>query len=156
MLTCLTVSSYVAMKMSSCLTVPVSLTAEMCTSLTRSVWQWKCHCIWFSVLLQQSTTNVVVVGGQQPAQTIIVERWVYYRPSYLRSYLGVWSLPCETKKSMLAGKHNEIWARKTYNTSYFPACPPKGGRGCLMSPPCLKSQGCHLIPLCYLLSCSSA
>ena len=29
-------------------------------------------------------------------------------------------------------------------------------RGCLMSPPCLESQGCHLIPLCYLLSCSSA
>ncbi|WP_419614080.1 hypothetical protein, partial [Thiolapillus sp.] len=36
------------------------------------------------------------------------------------------------------------------------AVPPKGGRGCLMSPPCLESQGCHLIPLCYLLSCSSA
>ena len=34
--------------------------------------------------------------------------------------------------------------------------PPKGGRGCLMSPPCLESLGCHLIPLCYLLSCSSA
>ena len=34
--------------------------------------------------------------------------------------------------------------------------PPKGGRGYLMSPPCLESQGCHLIPLCYLLSCSSA
>ena len=34
--------------------------------------------------------------------------------------------------------------------------PPKGGGGCLMSPPCLESQGCHLIPLCYLLSCSSA
>ena len=33
--------------------------------------------------------------------------------------------------------------------------PPKGGRGCIMSPPCLESEGCHLIPLCYLLSCSS-
>ena len=33
-------------------------------------------------------------------------------------------------------------------------CPtPKGGRGCLMSSPCLESQGCHLIPLSYLLSC---
>ena len=43
---------------------------------------------------------------------------------------------------------------------FLPLCtsrtPPKGGRGCLMSPPCLESQGCHLIPLCYLLSCSSA
>ena len=29
---------------------------------------------------------------------------------------------------------------------------PKGGRGCLMSPSCLESQGCHLIPLSYLLS----
>ena len=34
--------------------------------------------------------------------------------------------------------------------------PPKGGQGCLMSPPCLKSQGCHLIPLYYPLTCSSA
>ena len=32
----------------------------------------------------------------------------------------------------------------------------KGGQGCLMSPPCLESQGCHLIPLCCLLSRSSA
>ena len=31
-----------------------------------------------------------------------------------------------------------------------------GGRGCLMSPPCLESQGCHLIPLYNLFSCSSA
>ena len=30
--------------------------------------------------------------------------------------------------------------------------PLKGGHGCLMSAPCLESQGCHLIPLCYLLS----
>ena len=29
---------------------------------------------------------------------------------------------------------------------------PKGGRGCLMSVSCLESQGCHLIPLSYLLS----
>ena len=45
---------------------------------------------------------------------------------------------------------------------YVPALPSpstlprKGGRGCLMSPPCLESQGCHLIPLCYLVSCASA
>ena len=25
--------------------------------------------------------------------------------------------------------------------------------GCLMSPSCLESQGCHLIPLSYLISC---
>ena len=30
--------------------------------------------------------------------------------------------------------------------------PPKGGRGCLMSSPCLESQGCHLIPLSFFLS----
>ena len=30
--------------------------------------------------------------------------------------------------------------------------PPKGGQGCLMSPPFLESQGCHLIPLYNLLS----
>ena len=28
-----------------------------------------------------------------------------------------------------------------------------GGWGCLMSPSCLESQGHHLIPLSYLLSC---
>ena len=33
---------------------------------------------------------------------------------------------------------------------------PEEGRGCLMPPPCLESQGCHLISLYYLLSCSSA
>ena len=38
--------------------------------------------------------------------------------------------------------------------AFFP--PPKGGLGCLMSPLCLESQGCHLIPLYYLLSRSSA
>ena len=32
--------------------------------------------------------------------------------------------------------------------------PSKGGRECLMFPPCLESQGCHLIPLCYLLQSS--
>ena len=31
--------------------------------------------------------------------------------------------------------------------------PPKGGWGCLLSLSCLESQGCHLIPLSYLLSC---
>ena len=31
--------------------------------------------------------------------------------------------------------------------------PPTVGRGCLMSPSCLESQGCRLIPLSYLLSC---
>ena len=30
----------------------------------------------------------------------------------------------------------------------------KGGRVCLMSSPCLESQGCHLIPIYCLLSCS--
>ena len=33
---------------------------------------------------------------------------------------------------------------------------PKGGRERLMFPPCLESQGCHLVPLYYLPSCSSA
>ena len=31
--------------------------------------------------------------------------------------------------------------------------PQKGGQGCLMSTSWLESQGCHLIPLSYLLSC---
>ena len=34
--------------------------------------------------------------------------------------------------------------------------PPKGGWRCLMSSPCPRSQGCHLIPHRYLLPHSSA
>ena len=34
-----------------------------------------------------------------------------------------------------------------------PLLSPEGGQGCLMSPSCLESQGCHLTPLSYLLSC---
>ena len=35
-----------------------------------------------------------------------------------------------------------------------PAVMQKGGRGCLISPSCLKSQGYHLIPLSYRVSSS--
>ena len=34
--------------------------------------------------------------------------------------------------------------------------PRREAEECLMSPPCLEYQGCHLVPLYYLLSCSSA
>ena len=33
---------------------------------------------------------------------------------------------------------------------------PKGDWGCLMSLSCVESQGCHWVPLSYLLSCFSA
>ena len=39
---------------------------------------------------------------------------------------------------------------------YFVCLVPKGGLGFLMSPPCLESQGCQLIPRCHPLSCYSA
>ena len=35
---------------------------------------------------------------------------------------------------------------------YIYLSPLKGGRGCLMSPLCRESQGCHMISLSYLLS----
>ena len=56
--------------------------------------------------------------------------------------------------------YQHAWTRTPYNVdkrythsraTRASKDPPKGGRGCLMSPPCLESQGCHLIPLCYLL-----
>ena len=49
-----------------------------------------------------------------------------------------------------------LWHKPTKLAHSYQFCPLNGGRGCLMSPLCLKSQGCQLIPLCYLLSCSSA
>ena len=36
---------------------------------------------------------------------------------------------------------------------FLHADPPKVGQRCVMSPSCLESQGCHLIPLFYFLSC---
>ena len=39
-----------------------------------------------------------------------------------------------------------------YTASLFFLYPWMGGRGCLMSHPSPESQGCHLIPLYYLLS----
>ena len=42
----------------------------------------------------------------------------------------------------------------TFSQGTKPSTPtaPKGGRGCLMSPSCLESQGCHLIPPFYLFN----
>ena len=62
-----------------------------------------------------------------------------------------------------------VWVLKIYfhsisffilNINYLSICfsclflvPLKGGQGCLNYPSCLESQGCHLIPLSYLLTC---
>ena len=49
-----------------------------------------------------------------------------------------------------------LFLRYIYFLSDFCLFPPKRSRGCLMSPLCLEFHGCHLIPLYYLISCSSA
>ena len=59
---------------------------------------------------------------------------------------------CEISNMIKGSCYKLCWLHK----NIFLSKPLKGGGGCLMSPPCLESQGCHLIPLCYLLSCSSA
>ena len=41
-------------------------------------------------------------------------------------------------------------------TTFIVCCSPEGRPGMSDVSPRLESQGCHLIPLCYLLSCSSA
>ena len=46
--------------------------------------------------------------------------------------------------------NHECWGKFANCLSNWPL---KGGRGCLMSPSGLESQGCHLIPVSYLLSC---
>ena len=63
--------------------------------------------------------------------------------------------------TLLPHLRGDLWSRGTFHSvltfiMLLDLIPPKGGRGCLMSPACLESQGCHLIPLCYLLSRSSA
>ena len=59
--------------------------------------------------------------------------------------------------------HSSVHHASVHRPSLLRVCPflspsidlPCEGRPG-MSPPCLESQGCHLIPLCYPLSCSSA
>ena len=84
-------------------------------------------------LLQQTGPNSFLIGGDSPDHKfrVIIGPQVKYTSAALQQ--GICALPLSLSLST-----------------------PKGGRGCLMSPPCLESQGCHLIPLCYLLSCSSA
>ena len=56
------------------------------------------------------------------------------------------SLHTSNYLSALTGRSNSV---ESENYSYSELCifvsfpPPKGGRGCLMSPPSLESQGCH-------------
>ena len=38
----------------------------------------------------------------------------------------------------------DLFATKLGVMAHHHKVPPKGGQGCLMSPPCLESQGCHL------------
>ena len=60
----------------------------------------------------------------------------------------------QTEPGFFNGEARELTA-SAFNSSHNFICShtPKGGRGCLMSPSCLESRGCHLIPLSYLLSC---
>ena len=87
---CLTL--YVAREMSLCSTLYVA--REMSLSLTLyevaktvsvslEVQISVCLSVCLSVLLQQSSTNVVVVGGQQPGQTVIIEKSVGHLPLLL-------------------------------------------------------------------------
>ena len=53
-------------------------------------------------------------------------------------------------------KCDRLWLFAYFSLHYFVACTPEGRPGMSDVSPCLESQGCHLIPVCYLLSCSSA
>ena len=61
----------------------------------------------------------------------------------------------DVKSSPSAAWSRSECSHACFTLEFLPVS-PKGGRVCLVSPPCLESRGCHLIPLCYLLSCSSA
>ena len=92
---------YVAREMSLCLTLYVAREMSLCStlyvaremSLSLTLYEVAktvsvslevqisvCLSVCLSVLLQQSSTNVVVVGGQQPGQTVIIEKSVGHLP----------------------------------------------------------------------------
>ena len=69
--------------------------------------------------------------------------------------LSTSSLMFENHEKMVSAL--PFWCLKAMKTVWalpFWWLTPEGRPGCLMSPPCLESQGCHLIPLFYPLSCS--
>ena len=86
------------------------------------------------------------------------EQWLHQR-GCLR---GVSCQPGDGKKVFLHSEHAILVINRAQVGLLFATSPPsllpalKGGQGCLMFIPCLESQGCHLIPLSYLLSCFSA
>jgi len=71
-----------------------------------------------------------------------------------------WGCPgvlCEEKRQPF-NNEKHIASCSECGMTYIAFCrflflPRREARGCLMSPSCLESQGCHFIPLSYLLSC---
>ena len=108
---------------------------------------------------QSCLTKIPVTGALSVMSTTVRGRIVYHRylsQAFCQSCLP--QIPVAGFLSVLSTtdtcqRHSVSPLDHSYLSQAFP---PKGGQGCLMSPPCLESQGCHLIPLCYLLSCSSA
>ena len=126
-----------------------------------------CHHWWFKMWLFQCARTIV----QVMASVINVPRFVTARPSGCLtssrwSTGGIATVVSQIYvdfvvsilpffKSIFFEKFG-CFMPQTKVLLPSPASAPKGRLGCLMSPPCLESQGCHLIPLYYLLSCTSA
>ena len=111
-----------------------------------------CECVFFKVAVLRSAVSVVLLLLARltlPLQLCIALLLVAPLPLTLQLCVEL-----SLQSHLHVVRMLRILSMLTPFTLFL--CPPKGGRGCLMSPPCLESQGCHLIPLCYLLSCSSA
>ena len=109
----------------------------ICNDTIHLVILWLCGSIYLKVkdYETKNTTNVDIKYEQEDMTSISSLLFIIILSAKLSKILSV---------LFVFGKWNCI------------LFPPKGGQVRLMSPPCPESQGCHLISLCYLLSCSSA
>ena len=124
------------------------------TSYQWFVMKWQCHNVTWSTHKMTSHSRTV---------TIALCWHLWFQKDALVGVAKIMSQTFHTlyNKTIFTIVRTVFYKARLLNMFSVSPClflfqPPKGGRGCLMSPPCLESQGCHLIPLCYLLSCSSA
>ena len=132
-------------------------------SFDSTVAQW----LFINVILlqfQKTFLEPVHVNGSRPKRVLILCDWFHFnREILLKKNIYIYPQKKKKKKMMMMmmmkqrRKKEKEEERMIRVLSFVaPSHSLSTPRGCLMSPPCLESQGCHWIPLCYLLSCSSA
>ena len=120
---------------------------------------WQCLC--YLEMLVQASRSVIHIFLQCTSENhvsnfiyeMVSEHFVSIVDNLVLPTLSSLLVHLEQKKNLW---YSPSFSVNNHRTSFVFLWPPEGGQGCLISPPCLESQGCHLIPLYYLFSCFSA